>query len=51
MAEYALKDNSKPIGIAEYHFEKALPANLEDKLPSIARIEAELAKELGGEDE
>ena len=51
VAEYALKDNSKPIGIAEYHFEKALPANLEDKLPSIARIEAELAKELGGEDE
>lgn len=42
VAEYALRDNSKPIGIAEYQLAQALPADLEDKLPSIARIEQEL---------
>jgi len=41
-----LGDNSKPIGVAEYQLSKALPADLEDRLPSIARIEAELANEL-----
>ncbi len=51
IAEYALNDNSKPIGVAEYQLSKALPADLEDKLPSIARIEEELAKDLGNEHE
>jgi len=45
VAEYALRDNSKPIGIAEYQLEQALPANLEDKLPSIERIEQELLQD------
>jgi hypothetical protein len=47
IAEYALHDSSKPIGIAEYQLMQALPKDLEDKLPSIAKIEAELSKELG----
>lgn len=51
IAEYALSDNSKPIGIAEYQLAQALPPDLEDKLPSIARIEAELASELGEGDD
>jgi predicted nuclease of restriction endonuclease-like (RecB) superfamily len=42
IAEYALRDNSKPIGIAEYQLAQALPENLEDQLPSIERIEQEL---------
>ena len=55
IAEYALSDNSKPIGVAEYQLAQALPTDLEDKLPSIEQIEAELggelADELGGGDE
>lgn len=45
VAEYALRDNSKPIGIAEYQLARALPADLEDKLPSIEQIERELEKD------
>lgn len=52
VAEYALRDNSKPIGIAEYQLAQALPQDLEDKLPSIERIEQALQQELlEGEDE
>lgn len=42
VAEYALRDNSKPIGIAEYQLAQALPADLEQQLPSIELIEKEL---------
>lgn len=41
-AEYALRDTTKPMGIAEYQLKKALPKKLEASLPSIAQIEAEL---------
>jgi len=51
IAEYALSDNSKPIGIAEYQLSQALPADLEENLPSIERIEAEFANDLGDGDE
>ncbi len=44
IAEYALKDNSKPIGVSEYEFTKALPDNLKSSLPSIEDIENELNK-------
>ena len=47
IAEYALSDNGKPIGVSEYELATALPVGLEDKLPSIASIEAELERELG----
>ncbi|TNC79227.1 MAG: DUF1016 domain-containing protein [Oleiphilus sp.] len=39
VAEYALRDNSKPIGIAEYQIEQALPEEFEKQLPSIETIE------------
>jgi len=47
IAEYSLRDTSKPIGIAEYQLAHAIPAHMEDKLPSIESIERELASELG----
>ena len=39
VAEYALRDNNKPIGIAEYQLGQPLPDGLEQQLPSIERIE------------
>lgn len=44
LAEYALRDGTKPMGIAEYQLVHALPQELESGLPSIERIEAELAE-------
>ena len=51
VAEYALRDMTKPIGLAEYRLQDALPENFKTALPTIEEIEAELAKDLGGEDE
>jgi predicted nuclease of restriction endonuclease-like (RecB) superfamily len=51
VAEYALTDVNKPIGISEYQLTQALPDNLKSSLPSIEEIEAELAKDLGVGDE
>lgn len=51
IAEYALRDNSKPIGIAEYQLAQALPHDLEDKLPSIESIEHALQRDLPEGDE
>ena len=42
VAEYALHNYSKPVGIAEYHIEKSLPEELKTSLPSIEQIEREL---------
>ena len=47
VAEYALSGIDKPIGVAEYQLLRDLPATLEQSLPSIADIEAELAGEGG----
>lgn len=47
VAEYALSDIHKPIGVSEYQLTQALPDNLKSSLPSIAEIEAELGKEVG----
>ncbi len=47
VAEYALRDSSKPIGIAEYQLIGALPAELRTSLPSIEAIEQALS---GGDD-
>ena len=49
LAEYALRDMTKPIGLSEYRFEDALPENLKTALPTIEELEAELAKDLGDE--
>jgi YhcG PDDEXK nuclease domain len=43
IAEYALRDSSKPIGVAEYQLIEALPAALQSGLPSIEAIEQALA--------
>jgi predicted nuclease of restriction endonuclease-like (RecB) superfamily len=48
-AEYALRDTNKPMGIAEYQLARSLPTELAANLPSIARIEAELAPLAGGD--
>lgn len=45
VAEYALSGIDKPIGVAEYQLLRDLPVMLEQSLPSIADIEAELAGE------
>lgn len=46
IAEYALADIHKPIGISEYQLTQALPDELQSSLPSVEEIEAELAREL-----
>ncbi len=45
LAEYALRDIHKPIGISEYELTRALPENLKSSLPSIEQIETELSGE------
>ena len=46
VAEYALRDSNKPIGVAEYQLLAALPDELQTSLPTIEQIE----RELGGGD-
>jgi predicted nuclease of restriction endonuclease-like (RecB) superfamily len=43
VAEWALSDVHKPIGIAEYQIPHELPENLRSRLPTIEQIEAELS--------
>jgi len=43
VAEYAVRDLNKPMGVATYRVTEALPADLQENLPSIE----ELRKELG----
>lgn len=43
VAEYALRDVGKPLGIAEYRVEELLPEAYRGTLPSIAELEAGLA--------
>ena len=50
VAEYALRDSSKPIGVAEYQLIEALPADLQTSLPSIAAIEQALAGNADSDD-
>lgn len=47
VAEYALRDNTQPLGIAEYKLVKDLPEPLQTNLPTIEQIERELE---GGND-
>ncbi len=42
VAEYALRDNTQPIGVAEYQLLESLPPELQTSLPSIEQIEREL---------
>ena len=43
VAEYALQDLSKPIGISEYQLAAALPETLQGNLPTIEELENELS--------
>ena len=45
VAEYALKDMSKPIGVSEYKVTSDLPENLSKQLPSIEDIQKHIANE------
>lgn len=45
VAEYALRDLRKPIGISEYELSAALPEDLQSSLPTVEQIEAELARD------
>ena len=42
LAEYALKDMSKPMGVSEYTITKSLPEELEKQLPSVEDIESRI---------
>lgn len=46
VAEYALRDTSKPIGIAEYKIVEKLPENIRGELPSIEEIEHRVDEEI-----
>lgn len=43
VAEYALRGQAQPLGVAEYQLVESLPPELETSLPSIEQIERELA--------
>lgn len=45
LAEYTLRDMSKPIGLAEYRLTEALPKEIKTSLPTIEQLEAELSKD------
>lgn len=46
IAEYALRDMTKPIGLAEYKLNESLPDDIKTALPTIEQIEEELSKDL-----
>ncbi len=45
LAEYALRDIRKPIGVSGYELTQKLPAKLKSSLPSVKQIESELSGE------
>ena len=42
VAEYALRDTSRPMGIAEYQLVESLPETLQTSMPTIEQLEQEL---------
>jgi predicted nuclease of restriction endonuclease-like (RecB) superfamily len=44
LADYALRDISKPIGLSEFRLTKILPKNIKTFLPTIEDLESELKK-------
>lgn len=42
VAEYSLKDMSKPIGVSEYQMTSSLPAELEKELPSVEDLQTHI---------
>jgi predicted nuclease of restriction endonuclease-like (RecB) superfamily len=49
VAEYALRDTAKPIGISEYLATVKLPAELKGSLPTVEELEAELKHNEAGD--
>jgi predicted nuclease of restriction endonuclease-like (RecB) superfamily len=49
VAEYALRDINKPIGISEYRLAESLPDKLQGSLPTIEELENELGAASEGE--
>ncbi len=47
VAEYALKDMTKPIGVSEYKLLQEIPIALKSSLPSIEEIEERLENKMG----
>jgi predicted nuclease of restriction endonuclease-like (RecB) superfamily len=45
VAEYTLRDMTKPIGVSEYQLTRALPEHLQSSLPTVEEIEARLEEE------
>ncbi len=43
IAEYALRDSGKPIGISEYQLTQVLPSSIAGELPTIEELESELS--------
>ena len=48
VAEYALRDLGKPVGVSEYRLTGRLPARLQQSLPTVEQLEAELKEESKG---
>ncbi len=46
VAEYALRNNAQPLGVAEYQLVESLPVELQTSLPSIEQIERELGNSM-----
>jgi len=42
IAEYALRNMAKPMGVSEYRLSRAIPARLQESLPSVEEIEKSL---------
>ena len=42
IAEYSIKDMTKPIGIAEYTLTNAIPDNIKDNMPTLEELEQNL---------
>lgn len=51
VAEYALRDTNKPIGISEYKITELLPEDLKGSLPTIEELEQELSTGTATENE
>lgn len=45
VAEYALRDTAKPIGVSQFQLTAALPESLKNSLLTIEQLEAELSKD------
>jgi len=46
LAEYTLRDMTKPIGIAEYRIMNTLPQDIQTALPTIEELETELTRKI-----